>query len=75
MVFNSPKVRERHALIMEKLTRDGMVRVSQLSQELDTTVVTIRHDLTSLERPRSQVSPEFLRIRQEIASNEELTLE
>lgn len=50
MVFNSPKVRERHALIMEKLTRDGMVRVSQLSQELDTTVVTIRHDLTTLEQ-------------------------
>lgn len=33
------------------------------------------YDLSSLERPRSQVSPEFLRIRQEIASNEELTLE
>ena len=50
MVFNSPKVRERQALIMEKLTHDGMVRVSQLSQELNTTVVTIRHDLTALEQ-------------------------
>ena len=35
---------------MEKLTRDGTVRVSQLSQELDTTVVTIRHDLDILEQ-------------------------
>lgn len=33
------------------------------------------YDLSGLERPRSQVSPEFLRIRQEIAANEELTLE
>ena len=33
------------------------------------------YDLSGLPRPRSQVSPEFLRIRQEIAANEELTLE
>ena len=33
------------------------------------------YDLSCLPRPRSQVSPEFLRIRQEIAANEELTLE
>lgn len=33
------------------------------------------YDLSGLKRPRSQVSPEFLRIRQEIAANEELTLE
>ena len=33
------------------------------------------YDLSGLARPRSQVSPEFLRIRQEIAANEELTLE
>lgn len=33
------------------------------------------YDLRELPRPRSQVSPEFLRIRQEIAANEELTLE
>lgn len=33
------------------------------------------YDLSVLPRPRSHVSPEFLRIRQEIASNEELTLE
>ena len=33
------------------------------------------YDLSGLPRPRSQVSPEFLRVRQEIAANEELTLE
>ena len=33
------------------------------------------YDLSNLPRPRSQVSPEFLRVRQEIAANEELTLE
>ena len=33
------------------------------------------YDLSCLPRPRSQVSPEFLRIRQEIAANEDLTLE
>jgi len=33
------------------------------------------YDLSGLTRPRSHVSEEFLRIRQEIASNEELTLE
>ena len=33
------------------------------------------YDLSDLPRPRSQVSPEFLRVRQEIAANEELTLE
>ena len=33
------------------------------------------YDLSDLPRPRSQVSPEFQRVRQEIAANEELTLE
>lgn len=33
------------------------------------------YDLSGLPRPRNHVSPEFLRIRQEIASNEELALE
>ena len=33
------------------------------------------YDLSDLPRPRSQVSPEFLRVRQEIAANEELSLE
>ena len=33
------------------------------------------YDLSCLPRPRNHVSPEFLRIRQEIASNEELALE
>lgn len=33
------------------------------------------YDLRGLPRPRNHVSPEFLRIRQEIAANEELSLE
>ena len=33
------------------------------------------YDLKDLTRPRSHVSEEFLRIRQEIAANEELMLE
>lgn len=33
------------------------------------------YDLRDLPRPRNHVSPEFLRIRQEIAANEELSLE
>lgn len=33
------------------------------------------YDLSSLERPRSHVSEDFMRIRQEIAANEALTLE
>lgn len=33
------------------------------------------YDLAELGRPRNKVSPEFLRVRQEIAANEELTLE
>lgn len=33
------------------------------------------YDLSSLARPRSHVSEDFMRIRQEIAANEELTLE
>lgn len=50
MAANSPKVLERRNLILEKLNRDGGVRVAQLSQELGATVVTIRHDLDALER-------------------------
>ena len=33
------------------------------------------YDLSVLPRPRNHVSPDFLRIRQEISENEELTLE
>ena len=33
------------------------------------------YELSGLGRPRSHVSAEFMRIRQEIAANEELTLE
>ena len=38
MVTTRPKVRERQNQILEKLTREGSVRVTQLSQELDATV-------------------------------------
>lgn len=50
MISTRPKVRERQNQILEKLARDGSVRVAQLSQELDATVVTIRHDLDALEQ-------------------------
>lgn len=50
MITSSPKVRQRHSFILEKLNREGNVRVAQLSQELGTTVVTIRHDLDALEQ-------------------------
>ena len=50
MISTRPKVRERQTQILERLSRDGSVRVTQLSQELDATVVTIRHDLDALEQ-------------------------
>lgn len=50
MIISKPNALERHNLILEKLARDGSVRVSQLSQELNTSVVTIRHDLGTLEQ-------------------------
>lgn len=50
MITTRPKVRERQNQILEKLALEGSVRVAQLSQELDATVVTIRHDLDALEQ-------------------------
>lgn len=44
------KIDLRRKRILEILSRDGQVRVSQLSGELDATPVTIRSDLTALER-------------------------
>lgn len=44
------KIDERRQRILELLRRDGQVRVKQLSEQLGTTVVTIRSDLDSLER-------------------------
>ncbi len=44
------KIDARRNAILEQLRRDGQVRVSQLSQQLGATVVTIRSDLASLER-------------------------
>ena len=50
MTTSNPKIRRRRNQIMDRIKRDGVVRVSQLSQELGTTVVTIRHDLDALEQ-------------------------
>ena len=50
LITSTPKVRERHNRIIESLNRNGIVRVSQLSKELDTSTVTIRHDLNILEQ-------------------------
>jgi DeoR/GlpR family transcriptional regulator of sugar metabolism len=49
---NSPglKIDERRKKILEVLSRQGSVRVSELSEELGATVVTIRSDLDALER-------------------------
>lgn len=44
------KIDIRRKKILEMLSRDGQVRVTQLSEVLGTTVVTIRNDLASLER-------------------------
>lgn len=44
------KIDVRRKKILELLDRDGQVRVSQLSEILGTTVVTIRSDLAALER-------------------------
>ena len=43
------KIDVRRKKILEILRRDGQVRVSQLSDALGATVVTIRNDLDSLE--------------------------
>ncbi len=44
------KIDSRRKNIINILNRDGRVRVTQLSEELKTTVVTIRSDLDALER-------------------------
>lgn len=47
---DSLKIDERRKKILEYLNRDGMVRVSMLSKELNATTVTIRNDLATLEQ-------------------------
>lgn len=44
------KIDARRKKILELLSRDGSVRVSELSAEMGATAVTIRNDLDSLER-------------------------
>ena len=46
----SPKVESRREYILQALERDGQVRISQLAEELNTTTVTIRTDLTAMEK-------------------------
>jgi DeoR family transcriptional regulator of aga operon len=42
-------IAERHELILNKLEKEGLVTVSDLSKEFDVSAVTIRKDLTMLE--------------------------
>jgi len=44
------KIDSRRQRILDQLARDGQVRVSQLAETLGTTQVTIRSDLSALER-------------------------
>ncbi len=42
-------IAERHKIILEKLNREGFVKVIEIARELDVTTVTIRKDLKLLE--------------------------
>ena len=42
-------IAERHKLILKKLKENGFVEVTDLSQEFDVSLVTIRKDLKALE--------------------------
>ena len=50
MATEKLKIDTRRNKIIEVLNRDGQVRVSQLSEEMGTTMVTIRSDLDVLEK-------------------------
>ncbi|MCE5255705.1 MAG: DeoR/GlpR family DNA-binding transcription regulator [Spirochaetaceae bacterium] len=50
MATDGLKIDVRRKKIIEMLARDGQVRVSQLSEVLGTTIVTIRTDLAALEK-------------------------
>ena len=50
MASEKLKIDARRRKILEILNRDGQVRVTDLSQELAATPVTIRSDLSALER-------------------------
>lgn len=79
MAAGDLKIDARRKKILEILNRDGQVRVTQLSEELGATTVTIRSDLDSLERDgyleriqggavqtvRNYYNLEFLRRKQE----------
>lgn len=42
-------IAERHKYILEKLAKQGFVKVYEIAQELDVTTVTVRKDLKYLE--------------------------
>lgn len=42
-------IAERHKIILEKLNREGFIKVADIAEELDVTTVTIRKDLKLLE--------------------------
>lgn len=50
MASSKLKIDARRQKILQILSRDGQVRVSELSKQLDATPVTIRSDLDSLEK-------------------------
>ena len=50
MASEKLKIDARRRKILEILNRDGQVRVADLSRELAATQVTIRSDLSALER-------------------------
>jgi DeoR/GlpR family transcriptional regulator of sugar metabolism len=50
MARDELKIDSRRRRILEILRRDGQVRVAELGEALDTTVVTVRNDLAVLER-------------------------
>ena len=45
-------IAERHKYILEKLNRDGFVKVKEIAEELNVTLVTIRKDLKNLEEKK-----------------------
>ena len=50
MAESKLKIDVRRSKILEQLRQDGKVSVSRLADELGATPVTIRNDLTALER-------------------------
>lgn len=45
-------IAERHKYILDKLNKDGFIKVKEIAEELDVTLVTIRKDLKNLEEKK-----------------------